>query len=826
MKPTGFSLMATLAILCTPPAFGQWTSVGDGIDYQAFTAAGPNRLFVARMTRSNTNATIDTSIALDRMAGATEIVRSQAARQDDAITWWGGSWGARNDVVVAINGGFYTPSTGVIEGGQIQSGWYAHWFNDRGAFSGFAWKNDRTAFHGECVDHTAANVYVRFMSNGATQAIDGINRTPGTSDLVIFTPQYDNRTPTGTRTEVLVEMSRPNLTTSGAAYSSGIIRSVKQSSGSNWLPFDHLILSAAGSDGTTLRNNSVVGAEVRIYQELIETNEPDVQGNFACQTPTGVNWSNVFSSINTNYHFLENNVVRVPDAVAHPGYLGYVNLNPRTAICWNATYVFFVICDGRSAQSVGMSCETLGNWSKTVLGATDGVNLDGGGSSTMVVNGSVVNVPSDGSERPVCNGVLMVNVLPRLQSTQLTAGQDVTVASTANFRLGPGTNYGIMTTLAPGTTGTVLDHAIKGVYAKGFYWWKCDFGGTAGWVAESLLQTGPQPPAITQHPSNRTVTADGTATFTVAATGGAPLSYLWQKNQSDLTNAGHYSGVTTPTLTISNADGNDVAGYRCVVTNNYGSATSNEASLTVAVCANPILLNAGFEGGSTSGIADNWTGYTRPEVPSTVVYSIQTNSPAEGAQYQQIQTSYVASGGAGVYQVISGCTSGAEYTISGWMRTNSASGRATVRCAPDGGTAYGSAIDLTPAATTTSSTWVSFSGTVTAVASSMTLFLDCQTYVSGSTAKAAAFDGLAITGCGTVTPGVPGDFDHDRDVDQVDFGHMQECLDPASGPVLDPNCLDANLNRDGDGDITQADLLIFLNCMTGPGGVGDPNCAN
>src|ERR1051326_3210763 len=345
--------LLALALTAFPPsAPAQWVSIGDGIDYQQFTTSGPNNLFVSRMTRSNTNAFIDTSIAHQDMSGSTEIVRSQAARLDDALTWWGGSWGPRNDVVVAINGGFYNTSTFVIDGGQIQSGWYAHWFADRGGFSGFAWKNDRTAFHGECVDHTAAKVYVRFVAASVSQAIDGINRPPGTSDLVIFTPQATStsQTPSGTRTEVLVQMTRPNLTTSGGGYSSGTIKSVKTSSGSNWIPFDHLILSADGSAGTTLNNNSVVGSEIRVFQELVESNEPTVQGANACQTNTGVDWSNVFASINSNYHFLENNVVRYPDAVAHPGYQGYVDLNPRTAICWNSSYVFFVVCDGRSSQ--------------------------------------------------------------------------------------------------------------------------------------------------------------------------------------------------------------------------------------------------------------------------------------------------------------------------------------------------------------------------------------------------------------------------------------------------------------------------------------------
>ena len=60
---------------------------------------------------------------------------------------------------------------------------------------------------------------------------------------------------------------------------------------------------------------------------------------------------------------------------------------------------------------------------------------------------------------------------------------------------------------------------------------------------------------------------------------------------------------------------------------------------------------------------------------------LQNVSPPEGLQYQQIQSSYVATGGAGVYQVVTGCTSGANYRIQGSFRTNSASGRSAGRSA-------------------------------------------------------------------------------------------------------------------------------------------------
>src|SRR6185295_15002423 len=91
--------------------------------------------------------------------------------------------------------------------------------------------------------------------------------------------------------------------------------------------------------------------------------------------------------------------------------------------------------------SVGMACAEMGNWAKAALGATDGVNLDGGVSSTMVVNGVVKNVPSGGYERGVCNGVMMVNLKPKTISTALANSQNVSTLAATSLRLGPGTNF-------------------------------------------------------------------------------------------------------------------------------------------------------------------------------------------------------------------------------------------------------------------------------------------------------------------------------------------------------------------------------------------------
>lgn len=85
-----------------------------------------------------------------------------------------------------------------------------------------------------------------------------------------------------------------------------------------------------------------------------------------------------------------------------------------------------------------------------------------------------------------------------------------------------------------------------------------------------------QGPAITTQPASLTVTAGHPATFTVVASGTAPLSYQWQKDGAAITGATS-STYTTP-LTVGSDNG---AMFTVVVSNSAGSVTSNPAMLTV-----------------------------------------------------------------------------------------------------------------------------------------------------------------------------------------------------------------------------------------------------
>jgi hypothetical protein len=95
-------------------------------------------------------------------------------------------------------------------------------------------------------------------------------------------------------------------------------------------------------------------------------------------------------------------------------------------------------------------------------------------------------------------------------------------------------------------------------------------------AATLTVTTTPVAPSITTQPSNQTIFAGQTATFSVVANGTSPLSYQWSQNGTPIGGATS-SSYTTPTETTSNSG----ATFSVAVSNSVSSATSNNATLTV-----------------------------------------------------------------------------------------------------------------------------------------------------------------------------------------------------------------------------------------------------
>jgi len=111
--------------------------------------------------------------------------------------------------------------------------------------------------------------------------------------------------------------------------------------------------------------------------------------------------------------------------------------------------------------------------------------------------------------------------------------------------------------------------------------------GSATSAAATLTVTAaPVAPTFTTQPSNQTVSAGQTATFSVVASGTAPLMYQWQKNNLNISNATSATYTTPPTTS-----GDNGATFRVMVTNVVTTVSSNPATLTV----NPIVTAPGSD---------------------------------------------------------------------------------------------------------------------------------------------------------------------------------------------------------------------------------------
>ncbi|HTH49413.1 MAG TPA: phosphodiester glycosidase family protein [Candidatus Limnocylindria bacterium] len=86
--------------------------------------------------------------------------------------------------------------------------------------------------------------------------------------------------------------------------------------------------------------------------------------------------------------------------------------HPRSAVGWNRTHFFLVEVDGRQSDlSVGMTLEELAKF-MVRLSCEEAMTFDGGGSSTLWLDGRIRNSPCDGSERPIANALVVTRKAP------------------------------------------------------------------------------------------------------------------------------------------------------------------------------------------------------------------------------------------------------------------------------------------------------------------------------------------------------------------------------------------------------------------------------
>lgn len=115
------------------------------------------------------------------------------------------------------------------------------------------------------------------------------------------------------------------------------------------------------------------------------------------------NWDNVNHIISGGPYLVKNGEIFIDMTEQKLGAIG--GKNPRTAIGYTAEGNFVMaVIDGREGASVGMTLRELAGFLKSI-GCVNAMNLDGGGSTVMYVNGKVVNMPA------VKGGIALSNAL-------------------------------------------------------------------------------------------------------------------------------------------------------------------------------------------------------------------------------------------------------------------------------------------------------------------------------------------------------------------------------------------------------------------------------
>ena len=250
-------------------------------------------------------------------------------------------------------------------------------------------------------------------SDGAARLVDGRNRHVGLiracgdrpttrplhdvtctdrSELVQLTPRFGRTTPAGARVEAVVDRG-------------GRVRALRSRRGA--IPRRGSVLAGTGDGATWLRRHARPGRRVRVSVRVRRARKRG--GALALRPGVGV--------VNGGPRLLRagaQQVTAAAEGFTHPGdpefyYRFGVRRSPRTiAGVTAAGHLLLVAADGRApGYSVGLSFLEEAAVMRA-LGASDAVNLDGGGSTTMAIGATAITRPSDPTgERPVGDAIVV-----------------------------------------------------------------------------------------------------------------------------------------------------------------------------------------------------------------------------------------------------------------------------------------------------------------------------------------------------------------------------------------------------------------------------------
>ncbi|TFH00761.1 MAG: T9SS type A sorting domain-containing protein [Calditrichales bacterium] len=344
--------------------------VGPGVVHRKYIAPkAPWTLDVVEIDLTNPYISLETLKANNRLA-ARETPSSMSVRNSSD----------GHQVVSAVNGDFYDGNSMPI-GTQVMNGVILKLPVNRPVI-GVGSENDPMAgvvsFSGQVIHPNGIN------------AIHGVNQTRLTDQLVVYNHYYGISTGTNAYgTEVRVRHLTDWVVNDTVRC---VVDSIRSGAGDMGISSNGIVLSGHGSSAAYLQNTMQKGDTIAVVMKLkpgLDRIKQLVGGN-----PTiirnGQNYAIIVGgSFVTDRH-------------------------PRTAAGFSqdSSKFYLVTVDGRQTISKGMSLIEMADF-MIDLGIWNAINLDGGGSTVMVVRDQIENSPSDGSERPVTNGFAVISSAPK-----------------------------------------------------------------------------------------------------------------------------------------------------------------------------------------------------------------------------------------------------------------------------------------------------------------------------------------------------------------------------------------------------------------------------
>lgn len=293
----------------------------------------PVRINIVELSQGvNDNLVIEPSIASDTLAHRSKI--SSIANKSNAI--------------VAINGGYFKPQTGVPLGTlMINKKVYTGPIYDRVAMGIFD----------NGFDMARVQLRASVVTNKGGLKIDNINQPRMLSThTIVYTPDWGESSPPCPKYGKQIVISNGKL--------------VRASYGSNQIPKDGFVVVGSQKNIDTIINAKRFKLDIKINPE----------------------WQDVNHIISGGPYLVKNGDIYVDMTAQKLGSVG--GRNPRTAIGYTKdNNLIMLTADGREGASIGLTLNELANLMKE-LGCVNAMNLDGGGSTVMYVKGKVVNKPA------------------------------------------------------------------------------------------------------------------------------------------------------------------------------------------------------------------------------------------------------------------------------------------------------------------------------------------------------------------------------------------------------------------------------------------------